>query len=47
MDLPRFETQINVDEWWTGLTPSEQKNPVNKAKYETANRVLDDSRQSF
>jgi len=33
--------QENVDEWWSSLTPSEQKNPVNKAKYETANRVLD------
>ena len=35
------EAQVNVDEWWNGLTPVEQKNPVNKAKYETANRVLE------
>jgi opacity protein-like surface antigen len=34
------EKQMNVDEWWSGLTPIEQANPVNKAKYETANRVL-------
>jgi hypothetical protein len=33
--------QENVDEWWNNLTPAEQKNPVNKAKYETANRALD------
>jgi hypothetical protein len=35
------ETQIAVDEWWAGLTPVEQANPVNQAKYETANRTLD------
>ena len=34
------QKQMNVDEWWNGLTPIEQANPVNKAKYETANRVL-------
>lgn len=33
--------QIAVDDWWSGLTPTEQKNPANKAKYETANRTLD------
>jgi hypothetical protein len=33
--------QTNVDEWWNGLSSTEQRNPVNKAKYETANRVLD------
>jgi hypothetical protein len=33
--------QVAVDEWWGGLTPVEQKNPVNKAKYTTANRALD------
>lgn len=32
--------QVQVDTWWAGLTPVEQKNPVNKAKYETANRAL-------
>jgi hypothetical protein len=35
------EKQMNVDDWWTGLTPVEQANPINKARYETANRVLD------
>ena len=34
-------TQVQVDTWWTGLTPVEQKNPVNIAKYETANRALE------
>lgn len=34
------DKQMNVDEWWNNLTPIEQVNPVNKAKYETANRVL-------
>ena len=33
--------QNQVDAWWTGLTPIEQNNPVNKAKYNTANRALD------
>jgi hypothetical protein len=35
------ETKVAVDEWWAGLTPIEQSNPVNKAKYETANRTLE------
>jgi hypothetical protein len=35
------DTQIAVDAWWTGLTPVEQKNPVNVAKYNTANRTLE------
>jgi hypothetical protein len=34
------EGQIAVDTWWADLTPVEQKNPVNVAKYNTANRVL-------
>ena len=34
------EKQQNVDEWWNDLSEAEQANPVNKAKYETANRVL-------
>lgn len=33
--------QVAVDDWWAGLTPVEQKNPVNSARYETANRVLE------
>jgi len=32
--------QIAVNEWWSGLTSVEKKNPVNVAKYQTANRVL-------
>jgi hypothetical protein len=35
------EKQVAVDEWWAGLTPVEQKNPVNEAKYNTANRALE------
>ncbi len=35
------ERQIQVDEWWSGLSPIEQNNPVNKAKYATANRTLE------
>jgi hypothetical protein len=34
------ESQQQVDEWWTGLTPLEQKNPVNVAKYDAANKAL-------
>jgi len=34
------DAQVQVDEWWSGLTPQEQKNPINVAKYETADRVL-------
>ena len=30
-----------VEGWWDGLSPAEQQNPVNAAKYETANRTLD------
>jgi len=35
------EKQMNVDEWWAGLSQVEQNNPINQAKYETANRTLD------
>jgi hypothetical protein len=34
------ESQQKVDAWWNGLSSAEQKNPVNIAKHETANRVL-------
>lgn len=34
------DKQMNVDQWWSDLSQIEQANPVNKAKYETANRVL-------
>jgi hypothetical protein len=33
-------SQANVDTWWNNLSPMEQKNPVNIAKYETANSAL-------
>lgn len=35
------ETQQQVDTWWNGLSPQQQANPVNKAKYETANQLLE------
>ena len=35
------DATVQVDEWWNGLTDMEQRNPVNAAKYETANRVLE------
>ncbi|HTE29410.1 MAG TPA: hypothetical protein VK666_03490 [Chryseolinea sp.] len=35
------EAQANVDTWWNDLSQLEQNNPVNKAKYETANRALE------
>ncbi len=34
------DAQLQVDTWWGNLTPQEQNNPVNKAKYETANSAL-------
>jgi len=34
------DAQIQVDAWWEGLTPVEQKNPVNVAKYTAANAAL-------
>lgn len=35
------ENQIQVDNWWDGLSSIEQKNPVNIAKYNTANQALE------
>jgi hypothetical protein len=35
------DAQTQVDAWWAGLTSAEQANPINEAKYETANRALD------
>lgn len=34
------DAQQQVDAWWNGLTDQEQNNPVNEAKYETANAAL-------
>jgi opacity protein-like surface antigen len=33
-------SQQKVDAWWDNLNSAEQKNPVNIAKHETANAVL-------
>src|SRR5262249_34403710 len=35
------DSRQQVEAWWNGLSNVEQNNPVNKAKYETANRALD------
>ncbi|MFN8255908.1 MAG: hypothetical protein U0W24_09490 [Bacteroidales bacterium] len=35
------DAQASVEEWWNGLSSTEQQNPINKAKYETANRTID------
>ena len=32
--------QVKVDTWWEGLSPLDQKNPVNIAKYNAANATL-------
>jgi hypothetical protein len=34
------DSQQQVDAWWNSLTAPQQNNPVNKTKYETANRAL-------
>lgn len=34
------DAQQQVDAWWASLTPAQQQNPVNKAKYDAANTVL-------
>jgi hypothetical protein len=34
------DAQVQVDSWWNNLTQQQQNNPVNKAKYETANKAL-------
>ena len=33
--------QQDVETWWNSLSPPQQSNPVNVAKYEAANRVLE------
>lgn len=35
------EKQTSVDNWWNGLTPAQQANPVNVAKHNTANQALE------
>jgi hypothetical protein len=34
------ETSQQVESWWNGLNPAEQKNPINVAKYDAANKAL-------
>jgi hypothetical protein len=34
------ETSAQVEAWWNELTPVEQKNPLNVAKYNSANKAL-------
>lgn len=33
--------QLQVDTWWNGLSQQQQNNPINQAKYNKANQVLD------
>ena len=35
------DAQVAVNDWWGGLTPIEQKNPVNIAKFDVANRTIE------
>ena len=35
------DAQQGVDTWWNGLSTIEKNNPVNKAKYATANKALE------
>ncbi|MGQ7946079.1 hypothetical protein [Flavobacterium sp. WC2509] len=35
------DRQVQVDDWWNGLSSKDQAKPSNKAKYETANRALE------
>lgn len=34
---------LQNENWWNGLSPIEQKNPINKAKYEATNKALDEA----
>jgi opacity protein-like surface antigen len=34
------QAQEEIDAWWDGLSPTDQRKPGNVAKYETANRVI-------
>lgn len=34
------DAQQQVNTWWSNLSPLEQQNPVNKAKFEAANQAL-------
>ncbi len=39
------DAQEQIDAWWGDLSEQEQNNPVNQAKYETANEALDKAGQ--
>jgi len=41
------DATIEVDEWWNGLSEMQQRNPLNEARYETANRVLQKSGEAL
>jgi hypothetical protein len=34
------EAQVKVDTWWEGLSPADQRNPVNIAKHNAANNAI-------
>jgi hypothetical protein len=34
------ESALQVEDWWNRLSQLEQKNPINVAKYEAANKLL-------
>ncbi|MEO6167883.1 MAG: hypothetical protein ABIO46_09325 [Chitinophagales bacterium] len=40
-ELKVQEGYTNVNDWWNSLTDLEQKNPVNSAKYNAANKALE------
>lgn len=35
------ETRTQVEAWWNGLSPAEKENPLNQARYATANRAIE------
>lgn len=35
------EARAQIDAWWNSLTAEQKQNPINQAKYETANRAID------
>jgi len=35
------DAQEQVDSWWNALPPAEQANPINEARYNTANRAIE------
>lgn len=39
------EADVKVENWWNGLTPEQQANPINQSKYEIANNAIDKAGQ--